>query len=662
MALKQTVNDNFYNFVRSMDPSPDLLHGLRSVTFVKDQITDIEQRVTDDRKNNELLKTLVNVPDDILESVMNGFISALRSSGQDHVANILRRESDKVIMSDEHYKLLRKERPNLCKFMNPKDELIDHLISLEILSGTDNDRILSKSELNDMAKETVNILMRKSDCCFGKFVDALNTTNQSHVSYLLTGVGNPPMSDEHRKLLLAKMHFLENFTDTENGLLTHLLSHEVITLQDTERIRSMTNENTMARLLVEILLRKSDDAFFMFIASLVETGQTHVAYILTGEGKSPPLEEKHRKRLLSNPRGYLVKTIESKNSGLTTVLMDKGVFSIYDQQRVQRDIHDERNEVILNLIARKSQSDFFKFISALIDTGQKHVVEELIGADVVAKIKTVYESGASDRHVADVDKELLEYMRGMFQSNGESIKKLNEKLAENGVSVSNVRKGSIEVTFTCESIQALQNLRHLNDSGQLENMLNEAFCSPFAKKSLKSLAVVISNDQFEQWIPMSSEHHEALLSSEEGLVGKMVITDDLLDRLTLCKRRRHAIECAATREQQVKTLLDIVSRQPDSAFQQLLNALHATHQTEAVDIISGDTKRGRVSEDSQLQMTHAWKEFDNESECLDPQQVIKMCYEDIDLLLALKDFLVALRQFKSSCGEPGEPCFYRAMH
>ena len=104
-------------------------------------------------------------------------------------------------MSDEHYKLLSTNRFRLCQFMNPRDRFIDYLISLDVFSEIDKGKLMSKARLQDMAEETVNILLRKSDCAFDKFVSALNGTNQSHVSYLLTGVGNPPMSDEHREIL-----------------------------------------------------------------------------------------------------------------------------------------------------------------------------------------------------------------------------------------------------------------------------------------------------------------------------------------------------------------------------------------------------------------------------------------------------------------------------
>ena len=136
-------------------------------------------------------------------------------------------------------------------------------------------------------------------------------------------------------------------------------------------------------------------------------------------------------------------------------------------------------------------------------------------------------------------------------------------------------------------------------------MLNEAFCSHF--EVLQSLSVVISDKQFAQcaqtfarWIPMTSEHREALLSSEEYLVGKIAISDDLLDKLSLCKRRRQAIERAATPEQRVKTMLDIISRQPDSAFAQFVDALQSTNQHEAADIVSGDTPCVTKSEASTL--------------------------------------------------------------
>ena len=503
MALKEITRRNFCILLRCVQPSIGLMAGLKSVPFVEDVIPHVEQQPTEERKNNALLNALLEVPIDIQESVMNDFVSALKSSGQAHVANIFRRESDKVPMTDNHYNTLTDNIDQLCQFIDP-----------------------------------------------------------------------------------------------QGGLLNRLVGTKVLNPADAQDIRTMTGSNEMARRLIEFLARKPDDAFDRFTNALNLTGQSHVTYILTGRGNGRPLKEEHRQRLLTSKRNYLVNMIDSKSSGLITALMDRGVFSDYDEQRVtgvQPDTTNNRNEIILNLIARKSQHDFFSFISALNDTDQTHVVVNLIGANVVAKIKTVYESGAEGERMPDIDAELVEYMRELFQSNAIVVQRLNYLLTHNGVSVSSVREGCIEVTFTCESVQALQNFRELSDSGKLEQMVNETFCSQFASKGLKSLKLEIGNDQFEQcsrmfaqWIPMTTEHRKALLSSEEWLLDKIRVSEDLLDRLSLDKPRRQAIEQAATREQQVKTLLDVVSRRPDSAFVQLLCALRDTGQHEVAAVIGGD--------------------------------------------------------------------------
>lgn len=92
-------------------------------------------------------------------------------------------------------------------------------------------------------------------------------------------------------------------------------------------------------------------------------------------------------------------------------------------------------------------------------------------------------------------------------------------------------------------------------------------------------------NMFSRWAPMPPEHHKALLSSAKWLRDNMIVNDDLLDQLSLCKRRRQTIQAETTREERVKTLLDIVSCQPDSAFEQLLEALEITKQSDAISHI-----------------------------------------------------------------------------
>jgi len=181
-------------------------------------------------------------------------------------------------------------------------------------------------------------------------------------------------------------------------------------------------------------------------------------------------------------------------------------------------------------------------------------------------------------------------------------------LSNNGVVVADIREGCIQLTFTCESLESLKRFQGLYRSGELDNLLSEAFCLQFADQGLKSLEVEISDQEFENcatifdhWVSMTSWHRDALKSSAELLVDKLTVSADLLDELSLCGRRRRAIETAATREEQVKTLLDIVSRLPDSAFTQLLAALFRTGQHEVAKCILAKSQGSAETASGELQ-------------------------------------------------------------
>ena len=791
MTLKQTIADNFSSLLRCLDPSADLLGRLRSVPFVIDQISSINQQLTDDDKNNALLNVLSEVPDDCQESVMNGFVSALRASGQDHVSNIFRRESDKVPMSDEHYRTLTAKADQLCQFIDPGNRLLNVLVGTEVISPTDERYIRSVSCYNEMPRKLVEVLTRKSDDAFDGFIGALNQTGQSHVSYILTGkeeLGKVPMSDEHCNTLAANIHQLCKFLDLENGLLDKLVSEKVVSLanvqyirsvsgynemaqklielltrksddafdgfidalnqtgqshvtymlsgqgelgkvpmsdehyrtltvkanqlcqfidpgirllnvlvstevispSDARRIRSMPGLNEMAgklievlmrksddafdgfidalnqteqshvtymltgqgelgkvpmsaehyraltanidrlcqcidpesglldklvstnvisltnaeyirsgygynevaRKLVEVLMRKSDDAFDGFINALHQTGQSHVTYMLTGQGDSRPLSEERRDKLMEE-RLAVVMSIFAHD--LVSTLISKGVFSSYDQQRVEaRQTDDGRSEAMVDLIARKSQADFDSFIQTLQECNHDHIAKELIGSEVSGKIQA---QASRDRE--GVEAELRDQMQRAFDNNNTEVKQFNELLTSDGISVPQVSKGSIIVKFKCRDHAAVASLQELYSSKKLDQLFTESFLPKFADKGLESLSLHIPDEEFQRCFQlklMTDEHRELLSSAEDWLADKVVVSEELLDKLSLSGRRRQTIERAATHAEQVKTLLDIVSRQPDYAFTQLLNALNDTNQREAADIISGKNRSATKSE------------------------------------------------------------------
>jgi len=491
MKLVETIRSNFSTLLRCLDASNELLVELRSVAFVKDRIRIVNQQGTVNDKNNALLTALLEVPDDLQQSVMDGFIAALRSCGQDHVASIFGAESDKVPMSDEHHKMLIRQTYELCTFLDPENGVLDKLLGLEVITPTDDERIRSKSGFRDIVRELIGIIQRKSD-----------------------------------------------------------------------------------------------DAFQALIETLNKSGQSHITFLLTGEGESRPLSENYRDKL-KEKREIAASSIYPND--LVSALISKGVFTSYDQQRVGgMKTSNEKGEMILDLIARKSQAAFDGFIDTLQQHGHEHVVQELMGPEVAARIKAEVTAGKVVVDLQSLEAEIRENMQQSFANDETHVKQITDGLTPNGISVSQISDGSIIVKFRCRDYAALTSLQKLHRSKKLDQLFTEAFQPQFADKGLKHLRVVIPDEEFQRCADlklMTSEHRKALESSAEWLADKMTVSDDLLDTLSLRELRRRAVKEAETSEQQVKTLLDIVSRQPDSSFDQLLKALDDTQQNEAASYL-----------------------------------------------------------------------------
>jgi len=392
------------------------------------------------------------------------------------------------------------------------------------------------------------------------------------------------MSDEHRKMLVKQTDELCKILDPENGLLNKLLSMEVISWVDHDIIRSKVGFDAMARELISTILRKSDDAFQTLTDCLIETGQSHVVYVLTGEGDNPPLSEDDRRKLREK-RDDLVCNILPYN--LMSALISNGVFSSCDQERIEgQETYNGKAEIMLDLIARKSQAAYDQFVKTLglPDCQHDHVGELLLGPEVAATADVIVEEPGVD--VQNLEGEIREDMLGLRLAQDET--ELKAEMARNGISVSEVLEGSIIVKFRCGDYAALIALQKLHRSQKLDQWFTDAFHPKFADKGLKFLRIVISEEEFQRHFDLklvTDDHRNALKSLAEDSFDKVSVSDEFLDKLSLSRRCREVVKAQVTREQQVKTLLDIVSRQPDSAFTRLLNALDDTQQTEAASYL-----------------------------------------------------------------------------
>ena len=350
MNFKQLILKNYQLLLERLDPSHAFLRGLRQNEAVQHKIASIEEQPTRTEKINTFLHALLDVRDDLQNSLMNDVIKALRSDGQYHIINIFRKVSDEVSMSDEHYSQLQTRAAEVIKYM-----------------------------------------------------------------------------------------------DVENGLLDQLFSAKVVGCSEVERIRSASCRNDMARRLIEILMKKSDNAFKTLVVKLNEVGQTHVAYILTGVGSARPLSQKLRNNLFS-ARVKLIGSIYFK--GLPSALMSRHVFTDFDQQHVEsRPTENEKIERTLDLIARKSQSAFRQFLVALDETHNEHAVVEMMGSEIAATVHVITDTDGAGVCTAILEKELRDFIQKAFEQDEEKVRHLNEVLEGSDSCYSGVDEGSIIVKF-----------------------------------------------------------------------------------------------------------------------------------------------------------------------------------------------------------------------
>jgi len=144
---------------------------------------------------------------------------------------------------------------------------------------------------------------------------------------------------------------------------------------------------------------------------------------------------------------------------------------------------------------------------------------------------------------------------------------------------SRVKTGSIKIRFSCVLAGSLTKLRELYETGTIDELLYEQHGRKFSERGVQSMKVNIPLIEFkkaESRALMTPEHRRLLQSAADHFAPSFTVTQQLLRELSLDKRRRQAILSQPTEEEKSRRLFDIVSRQADSAFQQLVDALRKT--------------------------------------------------------------------------------------
>jgi Caspase recruitment domain len=515
----------------------------------------------------------------------------------DMAVDCLRTVDCQCTMKDQ-YKLL-------VRSIDVTDELVNYLQNIEALRphiARIEAAVTPKEKAGVLLKVLMGMEAQNFAAIEDEFLDALRLSGQYHIADELTAdvEGDLPMSEKNLERMNAKADELQRFIDAFGGLLPRLLSTGVFTENDYRRVRDKLprNMDEAAEDILNILRRKSNYAFTKFKEALNITGQSHVVYILTdGRKGQPPLCDTSREALSRN-RKTLVKKMEPM-CGLLDELESNGSFSANDRHRATGcgKIILYINSTILDIIVRKSQQAFDDFIKALDKTCQKHIsalikLEPVLMMELEPK-KTAEPTNAASASVAPQtpDRNFELDIVAVVNNSSDTI---DDSLSNSGVKIHAEQK-CIKLYFSNLTLESLNELQQLHETKCLEAAVTKICRSVLDKWGFHSITLHADQQEFDRVRQeltslesaqlMTDAHSEALLSTVSKLSATMNVTESLLQRLSMCHRRKMAVDMNESNEKKVRVLLEITSRRPDSAFDELVNALTATGQGEAANIL-----------------------------------------------------------------------------
>lgn len=463
---------------------------------------------------------------------------------------------------------IKKRFPLLIRCIDPSEQLLTEFSFTECpkekidwIESASTDSVKNTRLLKTLLDSTTEVV--------DKFIELLQCYEQSHVANVLLGNEDTniwPMSEEHLQMLRDKKDELCDYLDPGKNLLTFLESQKALTSPDVDRIRSKLKNGSreMSYELLRILERKPNAAFDSLIVGLYKTRQSHVVYILNGHGE-PPIET-YNIRLLDTHRCELADKLEPIHSNLVDELLSQELIS-EDEYQVVKEIKSryEQGIYLVDAFKRKSSNAFKCFVEALKKTGQGHLAKLFPCISGTVQLCGSFCSGK----LSELERSVVKEIQGS---------EVLPSMRSDGI-YSKVEKGSIKIQFSCMSAESRTKLRHLYESGTLDRLLYENHGRKFSKQGLQSLKVHIPPSEFEDvesCTMMTSKHHSVLQSAADKFASQVTVSEELLAKLSLCGRRRQAILSQTTAEERSRLLFDIVSRQPDSAFEQLVGALRDT--------------------------------------------------------------------------------------
>ena len=192
-------------------------------------------------------------------------------------------------MSDKHVNLLERNHNQLLEELEPK-AVRKRMLANGSLSFGDVEEIRSKVTRQEQAACLLNILRKKPDGAFIQFVHALQDTERDDLARCLIDgsvsddersawATSQSMTEEHKYLIHRNYDKIVENTDPV-CVWKNLTANAILTFPEVEEIKRKGTRMDQVEGLLDMIIKKPDNAFMALVRALKDTSQPHVARLI----------------------------------------------------------------------------------------------------------------------------------------------------------------------------------------------------------------------------------------------------------------------------------------------------------------------------------------------------------------------------------------------
>jgi hypothetical protein len=388
--------------------------------------------------------------------------------------------------------IIRTWREELKTFVDVEHGLLDQLVSHDVLTDDQVDLIQSKETHGKQVGQLLDEIIQISSDQVIHFFQALDNTQQTHVSNFIRSNGcraeeceeNWPLQCDQRimRTLRQNRATLVELVDCDLGLLDVMLSEACISAQQSEYVKAAETGSKRNERLLRIVQRRSVNDFINFVKCLRQTKQNAAAAVIgqgTVERDELPVNKQIKDRI-SARHAVLLDNLDSAH-GLTDELLAMGCITHRQKEFIDLGTTNcDKSARLLNVVIRSSQSDFDKFVECL-SKDQWHVRRLLLEDGVVPEIDSDNGKGPD---VEEEERRAVNLLMNLLKSSPEERRGVfSEKLIEcienfrafGAELIAAKRSQSITSMWLCRSKSDLFQFHDLYMSGKLRPMIEELF-------------------------------------------------------------------------------------------------------------------------------------------------------------------------------------------